>query len=111
MTGSNNHEWKKTTPQLQKMYLESGRFEVAITEAPDTLTYDDFKQFDAIVSNWTAWPEHEYRWPKSTEVGLMRYIEEGGGFVLFHAASATFYDWAQYHELIGSTWGDSTTHG
>ena len=111
LSGSNNHEWQKTTPQLQKMYLESGRFEVAMTESPDTLTYDNFKQFNAIVSNWTAWPEHEYRWPKSTEDGLMQYIEEGGGFVLFHAASATFYDWQEYHELVGSTWGDSTAHG
>ncbi len=111
LSGSNNHEWKKTTPQLQKMYLKSGRFEVTTTEAPDTLNYDDFRQFDAIVSNWTAWPEHDYRWPKLTEDGLMRYIKEGGGFVLFHAASATFYDWPEYHELVGSTWGDSTAHG
>lgn len=111
LSGSNNHEWKRTTPQLQRMYLESGRFEVSITESPDTLTYDDFKQLDAVVSNWTAWPKHEYRWPKSTEDGLMKFIKEGGGFVLFHAASATFYDWKEYHELVGSTWGDSTAHG
>lgn len=111
LSGRNNHEWKKTTPQLRKMYLESKRFEVDVTESPDTLNYDDFKHFDAIVSNWTAWPDHGFRWPKSTEDGLMRFIEEGGGFVLFHAASATFYDWQEYHEFVGSTWGDSTAHG
>ena len=111
LTGKNNHEWKLTTPQLLKMYNESGRFTAESTERPDTLGYHIFKTFDAVVSNFTAWPEHSYRWPDSTEHGLMKFIEEGGGFVLFHAASAAFYDWDEYQKLIGSTWGDSTRHG
>ena len=111
MTGRNNHEWAKTTPILERMYHESGRFEVDITAQPDTLVYENFIAFDAVVSNYSAWPDHEYRWPENTEAGLMRYIEEGGGFVLFHAASATFYAWEEYQEMIGSTWGDNTRHG
>jgi hypothetical protein len=82
LSGRNNHEWQSTTPQLVKMYEESGRFDVEVTEAPDTLSYAILKGFDAVVSNWSAWPEHDYRWPEEAESGLMKFIEEGGGFVL-----------------------------
>jgi type 1 glutamine amidotransferase len=111
LSGRNNHEWQSTTPQLIKMYGECGRFEVEVTETPDTLSHEILKGFDAVVSNWSAWPEHEYRWPGEAESGLMKFIEEGGGFIVIHAASATFYDWPEYQELVGTTWADSTRHG
>jgi type 1 glutamine amidotransferase len=111
LSGRNNHEWQSTTPQLVKIYEESGRFDVEVTEAPDTLSYAILKGFNAVVSNWSAWPEHDYRWPEAAERGLMKFIEEGGGFVVVHAASATFYDWPEYQNLVGTTWGDSTKHG
>ncbi|NJN26630.1 MAG: hypothetical protein HC819_11940 [Cyclobacteriaceae bacterium] len=40
----------------------------------------------------------------------MDFIEAGGGFVVIHAASATFYDWPEYQQMVGTTWGDSTGH-
>lgn len=110
ISGSNNHEWKKTTPLLAKIYEESNRFSVQVTENPDTLTYENLQLFDVVVTNFTAWPEHDYRWPKATEEGFLKFIEEGGGFVVFHAASASFYDWKEYQDLVGTTWGDSTAH-
>ncbi|MGC6432144.1 MAG: ThuA domain-containing protein [Jejuia sp.] len=111
LTGSNNHDWKGTTQQLQKMYLETGQFEVDVTESPDTLGYEDFEKYDAVLSNWNPFPENKKDWPKLTKEGLMKYVAEGGGFVLFHASSATFYDWPEFHELIGGTWGKKTRHG
>jgi type 1 glutamine amidotransferase len=111
LSGRNNHEWQKTTPLLVKFYEESGRFDVFVTNSPDTLSYEYYKTFDVVVSNYTPWPEHEYRWPREAEEGLTKYIDEGGGFVLFHAASAAFYSWDEYQYLAGTTWGDSTTHG
>jgi len=111
LSGNNNHDWEKTTPQLVAIYEESQKFHVQVTESPDTLTLEDYNLFDAVVSNWTAWPEHSYRWPKEAEEGLLKFIEQGGGFVLFHAASATLYDWPEYQKIIGTTWGDSTKHG
>ena len=56
LSGRNNHEWQKTTPLLVKIYEESNRFAIQITAQPDTLTFEDFQQFDAVVSNYAAWP-------------------------------------------------------
>lgn len=111
LTGSNNHNWKATTQQLKTMYDETKHFELSITESPDTLRYKDFKTFDVVVSNWNQWPKNDKPWPESTKKDLMQFIEEGGGFVLFHASSASFYDWKAYHELVGGTWGKGTRHG
>jgi len=111
LSGRNNHKWAKTTPQLIKMYEANGRFTTDVCNAPDTLSVDNFMKYDVVVSNWSAWPEHDYRWPREAEEGLLKFIEQGGGFVLFHAAAATFYEWPEYQELVGSTWGDSTQHG
>ncbi len=111
LSGSNNHEWQATTDYIQSVYTTSGRFTAEITENPDTLTYEVFKRYDAVVSNWNSWPENTRRWPVATETGLMKFIDEGGGFALFHAANAAFYDWEDYQKLVGSTWGDSTRHG
>jgi type 1 glutamine amidotransferase len=111
LSGSNNHEWQKTTPLLVRLYNESGRFEADVTESLDSLTYENLTLYDAVVSNFTAWPAHDYRMPKPAEDGLMKFIEEGGGFVLFHASSSTFYDWEEYQQMVGTSWGDSTEHG
>ncbi|HMO25071.1 MAG TPA: ThuA domain-containing protein, partial [Tepidisphaeraceae bacterium] len=33
---------------------------------------------------------------------MLRYIEQGGGFVGIHSATDTFYGWAEYGEMIGA---------
>lgn len=44
---------------------------------------------------------------------LMAYVKGGGGFVGIHAATDTFYEWAEYGEMIngyfdGHPWGSGT---
>src|SRR5210317_1841903 len=74
ISGSNNHEWEKTTPLLVKMYAEARVFHVEVTENPDTLTYQHFNMYDAVVSNYTPWPEHDKRWPQGAEQGLLSFV-------------------------------------
>jgi type 1 glutamine amidotransferase len=105
LSGANNHSWKNTTPVLKKMYEDSGRFTVAVTENVPALTGADFAKYDALVCNYTSYPKVEgHRWPAETEKAFLDYVAAGHGFVLFHAASTAWGDWPEFGDLIGLTW-------
>ncbi len=111
LSGSNNHDWRQTTPFLESIYQRSNRFEVEITNQPDTLVYRELKKFDAIVSNWNSWPENDLRWPEKTENGLLKYLEEGGGMVFFHSSTSAFYTWPEFGKISTGAWVEDTWHG
>jgi type 1 glutamine amidotransferase len=105
LSGANNHNWKATTPVLKKMYEESGRFTVDVTDDVPNLKPADFAKYDAIVSNYTTYPVIDgKRWPAETEKAFLDYISAGHGFVLFHAASTAWNDWPEFTDLIGLSW-------
>jgi type 1 glutamine amidotransferase len=112
LSGANNHAWKATTPVLRKMYEDSGRFTVDVTEDVPNLKGADFAKYDCIVSNYTTYPVIEgKRWPAETEKAFLEYIAAGHGYVLFHAASTAWGDWPEFTDLIGLTWQkDKTTN-
>ena len=93
LTGSNNHNWEQTTAVLTRTLKENGLFSVDVTTEPDTLKYNHLKKYDALLSNWNSWPENDIRWPEAAEKGLLKFLEEGGGLVFFHASTSGFYDW------------------
>lgn len=104
-SGANNHSWKTTTPVLQKMYEDSGRFTVTVTEDVPHFNPADFAKYDAVVCNYTSYPNVTgQRWPAATEKAFLDYIATGHGFVLFHAASTAWMDWPEFGDLIGLTW-------
>jgi len=112
LSGRNNHEWQQTTPFVEKLFIQSGRFSVSVTEKPDTLKLRDFQKFDVVLSNWNSWPENDLRWPEQTEKALLSFIENGGGFVTFHASSSAFYKWPEFKEISTAAWVmDTTSHG
>ncbi len=113
LSGANNHDWKSTTPLLRKMYEQSGRFTVSVTEDVPSLKAADFARYDALVCNYTTYPNMAgHRWPAETEKAFLDYIAAGHGLVLFHAASTAWNDWPEFGELIGLTWQkNASAHG
>jgi type 1 glutamine amidotransferase len=113
LSGANNHDWKSTTPVLQKMYEKSGRFTVDVTENVPGLSGGDFAKYDALVCNYTTYPNvKSHRWPAQTEKAFLDYIAAGHGLVLFHAASTAWNDWPEFTDLIGLSWQmDKSAHG
>ena len=111
LSGKNNHNWKKTTPALVKIFTKSERFTVTVTNEPEKLKAADFKACDVIVSNWTPWPIRKRYWDAETEKAFLDFIRGGRGLVVFHAASTAFATWPEFQKLVGATWGKGTGHG
>jgi len=111
ISGKNNHEWQKTSPAFRQILEEKGFFKVDITERPDTLKMSDLKKYEVIASNWNAFPESTRQWGEVAEKAILDFVNRGGGFVLFHSASAAHYDWPEYQQMVGATWGKNTRHG
>lgn len=86
-------------------------FIVETTERPDTLNASVLKNYLVIASNWNAFPESNRQWGEVAEKALVEFVNKGGCFVLFHSASAAHYDWPEYQQLVGDTWGKNTHHG
>jgi type 1 glutamine amidotransferase len=109
-SGSNNHEWKKTTPLLNRIFDESGLFVTWVCDKPDTLNYETFKNFDLVVSNANTWPDNILRLSSRWEADFSRYINEGGGALFFHAGASSFYGWDTYKRIGIGRWGKATFH-
>ena len=110
-SGRNNHDWKTTTPVLEKLYGDSDRFVVDVTEDPAACTAGSLANYDVVVDNWSAYPDMTGRqWGETAENALLEFIRGGKGFVAVHAAVATFADWPEFHRITGLLWHDDAGH-
>ncbi|MSR32042.1 MAG: ThuA domain-containing protein [Gemmataceae bacterium] len=106
LDGQNNHNWKATSPMLQKILKESGLFTVEVVTSPakggDIAQFKpNFKDFHVVISNYNG-----QDWSKETQKDLVEFVSHGGGFVSVHAADNAFPGWAEYNEIIGvGGWG------
>ena len=110
LTGQNNHEWRETTNALLKMYKKLPDYKVIVTEDPDTLTFENIKNYDVLVSNWNNWPDNDLVWNPDQEAAFKKYIEEGGGMVIIHAGGSSYYGSDVYHQISIGRWGEETLH-
>lgn len=132
--GQNNHDmWPKTTAMMKSYLLETGMFSVDIARTQYTWKGDalldeykikgiqteslehpkldpdfkpNFSKYDVVISNfgWNAAP-----WPEQTQKAFEKYIENGGGLVVIHAADNSFPEWAAFNQMIGlGGWGGRT---
>jgi len=132
--GQNNHNmWPKTTVMMKQYLQDTGLFTVDVarttytwnggelvdqfplegvestaTEQPrsDPDFKPDFSKYDVVISNfgYNAAP-----WPRETQQAFEKFVSEGGGFVVVHAADNSFPDWPAFNQMIGlGGWGDRT---
>lgn len=113
LDGQNNHRWQETTPVLKKLLEETGLFAVDVATSPpkgaDLSGFlPNFAAYAVVVSNYNGEP-----WPPAAQAAFEKYVREGGGFVVYHAANNAFPDWKEYNEMIAlGGWGNRTEkHG
>jgi type 1 glutamine amidotransferase len=116
LSGRNNHEWRVTTPYLKKLLVDSGRFDVRVTEEPTGMTAATLAAYDVVVSDYCG-----PRWGETAEKALVDFVKSGKGLVIVHAAdysfgtmpvlgdhmtSAGFNEpaWTEYGDMVGAVW-------
>jgi type 1 glutamine amidotransferase len=106
--GQNNHgNWPETTQIMKSALEESGRFSVEVaTHAPqgeDASFAPNFAAFDVVLSNFG---HGAALWSEATRTAFEKFVRDGGGFVVIHAADNSFPEWPAYNEMIGlGGWG------
>lgn len=105
--GQNNHNWRATTPILRDFLTRSGRFDVSLATTPkekspaaDWSSFQpNFSEFQVVLSNYNG-----EMWPESVRQGLEKFVNDGGGLVIVHAANNAFSGWPEYNTMIGLGW-------
>jgi len=100
--GQNNHRNMAEGTVMMKQYLEeTGLFTVSVATTPkkgenmDSFK-PDFSKFDIVLSNFNG-----DSWPAATNVAFEKFIKNGGGLVVVHAADNSFPKWLAYNQMIG----------
>jgi type 1 glutamine amidotransferase len=100
-SGGAYHNWRLTTQVLKRELEETGLFDVTVITAPpsdgDFSNFKpEFSRYKAIVMNYDA-----PHWPADLRAQFEKYVRDGGGLVVIHAADNAFPDWPAFNEMIG----------
>lgn len=105
--GQNNHNWRAMTPPMKATLEKTGRFTVDVATTPDknaspeawSSFRPDFSKYGVVLSNYNG-----ETWPKEVQDGLERFVRDGGGLAIIHAANNPFPEWKAFNEMIGLGW-------
>ena len=108
--GQNGHNWKATTPPIKAMLEATGRFTVDVaTSPPKGAPKEDwdkfrpeFSKYGVVLSNYAG-----EAWPEGVREAFVKYVNDGGGLVVYHFAVQAFADWEDYNKMIGVGWRDN----
>ena len=96
------HHWKETTAAVRKILLDSGKFDVQVSEDLTPLeSAGTLKAYDVLVLN-----RFNRKAPLSdaAKKNLLDFVRGGKGIFVQHLASASFSDWDDFGKLCGRHW-------
>ncbi|MEC7582941.1 MAG: family 16 glycoside hydrolase [Planctomycetota bacterium] len=108
VSGANNHDWRWTSPEIERVLEETGMFDVEITYEPgkDLASPGKLDNIDVLVLDYNG-----PRWGDSAEQAFLKAVRDGTGVAVIHAANNAFPGWQEYEELVGLCWRKGTGHG
>ena len=108
LTGSHNHDWRRSAPFCANLLIQSGRFTVDIEEDPSsTLELSGLSErYDLIFLDYNG-PS----WSDAANSNFVDAIRAGMGLVVLHGANNGFIDWIEFESMVGLLWRDNGGHG
>lgn len=115
--GQNNHDWKATTPLLRQALERTGLFKVTLATTPPAgadqsawKTFQPaFEQYDLVLSNFTDFGAKPC--PTDWLDALAKFVRQGGGLVIVHAATSGMYHHPEYARMAGMGWANNAKVG
>ena len=95
--------------QAKNILESSGLFVVDVATTPakgqDMSGFKpDFSAYKLVVVNYDGDP-----WSPDTQAAFVKYVQDGGGVVVFHSADNAFGNWKEFNEMIAvGGWGGRT---
>jgi uncharacterized protein len=120
ISGMNNHDFSKTTPEIVTILENSGLFKVDVTEEPHLLTAEKLQPYQLIISNWNTYGAPKKgldkkllsTWSEEARNAYVDFVQKGNGHVVLHAGSSSFMNWPEYQKICLATWENGKTgHG
>jgi type 1 glutamine amidotransferase len=81
ITGRGGHDWRTTSGFLRKLLEDTGRFDVRVCEAADSLTIERLAGFDVIVDAVGVADADSQTWKS-----VVDFVQSGKGLVVTHGA-------------------------
>lgn len=97
------------TSFIEKYPLDSTKYGISSEPIKTSDFTFDFSSYDLVLSNLGA---DSPLWPEATRKNFEKYLSEGGGLVIVHAANNAWGEWDEFNKMIGlGAWGgrDITT--
>ena len=85
------HLWKETAPALRAVLERDQRLEVRIVDDIEFLASDVIFDYDVLLLHFKNYDP--LRRADKAQANLTRFVEQGGGLVLFHFACGAFEEW------------------
>lgn len=82
---------------IKRMGKESGLYETVTTARSTLITAEELARYDVLIFATTG----ELPWNDDQKKALLDFVRGGKGFVGIHNAVDTFYQWAEYGEMVG----------
>lgn len=99
ITGQNNHNWPISSVAIKQILENSAQFQVDVMTSPakgeDMSSFIvDFSSYALVVVDYNG-----DAWPEETCNNFVKYAQNGGGIVIYHAADNPFPNWKAYNEI------------
>lgn len=106
------HKWREMAEATRKALVDSGRFEVKISEDPLILeSAKALANYDVILFTIYTTSQTPPITPLAQK-NLLNYVKGGKGFFIQHLASASYPKWEEWGKLCGRKWIMGTSgHG
>ena len=100
ISGQNNHNWPVSHQAIKQILDNSGMFvadiELTAPAGGDMSGFaPSFEDYEVVVLDYNG-----DRWPQQTDEAFVRYVQNGGGVIVYHAADNAFADWEEFNQII-----------